>query len=163
MQAKHGSAVLFGTRGRLIGCCMALVMALAVVVFAPASASAQEPETHTYIALGDSISFGYTQERFNNHFPTESPSYFEEGFANGFAKDLGKGSEVGKGVRLVNDACPGETSTGLIGENELLGGKISTESYAEIEELPISKGGSNIEKVYGGYQGVGDYHPCKYT
>jgi|SRR5271166_870218 len=162
MQATNGFAVSFRSRGRLIGCCMALALALSALVFAPAAANAGEPATHTYLALGDSISFGYTQERFNNHYPTESPSYFEEGFTNDFAKDLGHSTEVGKGVRLVNDACPGETSTGLIGENTPYG-KESTESYAEIEELPFSKGGSNIEKVYGGYQGTGDYHPCKYT
>ncbi|MGP0100535.1 MAG: SGNH/GDSL hydrolase family protein [Solirubrobacteraceae bacterium] len=138
---------------------MALALVLSALVFAPVSANALEPKTTTYVALGDSISFGYTQERFNNHYPTESPSYFEEGFTNGFAKDLSKSSELGKGVRLVNDACPGETSNGLIGENPLVLGEASTEGYAEIEQKP--------EEVYnlwyGGYQGLGDWHPCKYT
>jgi lysophospholipase L1-like esterase len=152
MQAKHGSAASLRSQGRLIGCCMALVFALTAMVFAPAAANATgaAPETTTYLALGDSISFGYSEERFNLHYPTESPSYFDEGFTNGFAKDLSKASEVGKSIRLVNDACPGETSNGLIGENTKLGGEASTESYAEIE-------------APGGYQGIGDWHPCKYT
>jgi lysophospholipase L1-like esterase len=152
MQAKHGSAISLRSQGRLIGCCMALVFALAAMVFAPAGASAAgaAPETTTYLALGDSISFGYSEERFNLHYPTESPSYFDEGFTNAFAKDLSKSSEIGKSIRLVNDACPGETSNGLIGENTELGGEASTESYAEIE-------------APGGYQGIGDWHPCKYT
>lgn len=108
MQAKHGSAISLRSQGRLIGCCMALVFALAAMVFAPAGASAAgaAPETTTYLALGDSISFGYSEERFNLHYPTESPSYFDEGFTNGFAKDLSKSSEVGKSIRLVDDACP---------------------------------------------------------
>jgi lysophospholipase L1-like esterase len=159
MQATNGSAVSFRTRGRVIGCTMALALALSALVFAPVTANAQEPKTVTYLALGDSISFGYTEERYNNHFPTESPSYFEEGFTNYFDKDLAKNSELGKGVRLVNDACPGETSNGLIGENESYGGKTSTETYAEIEQKPEE----DYELWYGGYQGLGDYHPCKYT
>jgi len=131
---------------------MALVFALTAMVFAPAAANATgaAPETTTYLALGDSISFGYSEERFNLHYPTESPSYFDEGFTNAFAKDLSKSTEVGKSIRLVNDACPGETSNGLIGEKAALGGEASTESYAEIE-------------APGGYQGIGDWHPCKYT
>ena len=150
MQAMNGSAVSFRSKGRLFGCLMVLVLALSAIVLAPGVANAQEPATTTYLALGDSISFGYTQERFNNHYPTESPSFFEEGVANDFTKDLKKSAEIGKSIRLVNDACPGETSNGLIGENEELGGKTSTESISEVEAPH-------------GYQGLGDYHPCKYT
>ena len=77
MQAKHGSAVSVRSRGRLIGCCMALVMALGAVVLAPA-ANAETPPP-TYLALGDSLAFGYTQEKFLVNFPTESPSFFKPG------------------------------------------------------------------------------------
>jgi lysophospholipase L1-like esterase len=158
MSAMNGS-VPRASRRRLLGCCMALALVLSAVVFAPAAANAEEaPATTTYVALGDSISFGYSEERFNLHFPQESPSYFEEGVANGFAKDLRKSSEVGKSIRLVNDACPGETSNGLIGENPAVGGKESTETYEEIE---APKGSEQFPE--GGYQGLGDYHPCKYT
>jgi lysophospholipase L1-like esterase len=137
---------------------MALAAVLAAVVLAPTAAhAAAAPETSTYLALGDSISFGYTAERFKLHESDESPSFFEEGFTNGFLKDLRKGSEIGKTATLVNDACPGETSNGLIGENEALGGSISTESYEEVEGKPAT------EYPEGGYQGLGDYHPCKYT
>ncbi len=157
MPAKNG-CVSPRSRGRLLGCCMALVLVLAAVVFAPAAAQAEsEPATTTYLALGDSISFGYSAERFANHTAAESPSFFEEGVANDFAKDLRKSSEVGKSIRLVNDACPGETSNGLIGENPLVGGKESTESYEEVEGKPAE------QFPAGGYQGLGDYHPCAYT
>jgi lysophospholipase L1-like esterase len=140
---------------------MALVFAMTAMVFAPAAANATgaAPATTTYLALGDSISFGYTQERFNIHYPTESPSYFDEGFTNDFVKDLGKASEVGKSITLVNDACPGETSSGLIGENPEVLGSASTESYSEIETAPET----SYSLWYGGYQGTGDRHPCKYT
>ncbi len=157
MQAMNGSAVSFRTRGRLIGCAMALALALSALVFAPAAANAQAPTTTTYVALGDSISFGYTEERFNIHFPTESPSYFEEGVANDFGKDLAKATEIGKSIRVVNDACPGETSNGLIGENPAVLGETSTESIEEVEGKPAE------DFPAGGYQGLGDWHPCKYT
>jgi hypothetical protein len=123
---------------------MALALALSAVVFAPAAANAQAPPTTTYLALGDSISFGYTAEKFNIHAPNESPSYFEEGFTNYFTTSyLKKNTEIGKSVRLVNDGCPGETSNGLIGESESLGGETSTEGP-------------------GKPQGPGDWHPCAY-
>jgi lysophospholipase L1-like esterase len=143
MQAMNGSA----SRGRLIGCCMALVLALTALVFAPVAANATTaaPTTTTYLALGDSISFGYTAEKNKIYLPNESPSYFEEGVANDFTKDLAKSTEIGKSVRLVNDACPGETSNGLIGEKAELGGETSTEPA-----------GHNP-------QGLGDWHPCAYN
>jgi lysophospholipase L1-like esterase len=99
----------------------------------------------TYLALGDSISFGYSEQVFNENAPNESPSYFEEGFTNDFAQDLARPWEAGRGLTLVNDACPGETSNGLIGEKEALGGKASTEAAGHDP------------------QGLGDYHPCAYN
>jgi lysophospholipase L1-like esterase len=157
MSAMNGSTVALRLSRRAAGCCVALAFALSAFVLAPVSAHAAAPPTTTYLALGDSISFGYSEERFNLHFPTESPSYFEEGFTNDFVKDLAKNSEVGKSIRLVNDACPGETSEGLIGENPEVGGEASTETLEEVEGKPAERFPA------GGYQGIGDYHPCKYT
>ena len=150
MQALYDSSVSFRSRGRLIVCAIALV-ALSAMMFAPGAASAATAEVEpaatpatvtNYLALGDSITFGYTEEKFNINYPNESPSYFEEGFDNFFNNDLKKETEVGKGSTIVNDSCPGETSNTLIGENEAIGGKKSTEPS-----------GSN---------GLGDYHPCAY-
>jgi lysophospholipase L1-like esterase len=143
MKAKNGSAVSLLSRGRLIGSCMALVLALSALLFGSAAAQAVAPPTTTYLALGDSISFGYTAEKFGLHEPNDSPSYFEEGFTNYFTADLKKTTEVGKTIRLVDDGCPGETSNGLIGENPSLGGQASTEGP-------------------GHPQGPGDFHPCAY-
>jgi len=140
MTATNGSASPTRKRGRLLGSIAVLALALAALVIAPAAANAT---TTTYLALGDSISFGYTQEKFGVNFPNEAPAYFEEGSTNAFAKYLGSKTEVGKGVVTVNLACPGETSNGLIGENEALGGKTSTEGP-------------------GKPQGPGDWHPCAY-
>jgi hypothetical protein len=142
MQAMHGLAVSIGRR-RLLGCAMALAAMLAALVIAPVGAKAAAAPTTTYLAIGDSISFGYTQEKFEIHKPNESPSYFEEGFTNYFTSYLKKSTEVGSSIRLVDDGCPGETSQGMIGENEAIGGHHSTEG-------PL------------GEQGPGDYHPCRY-
>ncbi len=120
------------------------LIALVAMALAP-SAGARTAPVSTYLALGDSISFGYSEQVFDENAPNESPSYFEEGFTNVFAQDLARGSEVGRGLTLVNDACPGETSNGLIGENPGLGGKTSTEPAGHDP------------------QGLGDYHPCAYN
>jgi lysophospholipase L1-like esterase len=143
MQAMHGFAVSVRKRGRLVGCCAVLALALSAMLIAPVGANAEAEKTTTYLALGDSLSFSYTQEKFNIHKPNESPSYFEEGFTNAFNAKLKTPTEVGKSIRLVNDGCPGETSNGLIGENEAIGGKKSTEGP-------------------GAPQGPGDWHPCAY-
>lgn len=141
MTATNGSAVPTRRRGRVLGCIMTLALALSALVFAPAAANA---ETTTYLSLGDSISFGYTAEKFKENFPNEAPAYFEEGFTNLFQKKLAGKEEVGKGITLVNDACPGETSNGLIGENEAIFGQKST------------------EPATANPQGPGDWHPCAY-
>jgi GDSL-like Lipase/Acylhydrolase family len=141
MQAMNGSAGSVRSRGRLIGCLTALALALTALVFAPVAANAAEPvEQKTYLAGGDSISFGYSQQKFNENYPTEAPSFFEEGVVNQTLKLLQRKTELGKGVKPVNYACPGETSNGFIGENEALGGKPST---------------SNDKRET-------DYHPCSY-
>jgi lysophospholipase L1-like esterase len=139
----------FRSRNRSIGGSLALAAALvaiaALAVLSPAAYARTKPPVSTYLALGDSISFGYSEQVFNENFPNESPSFFEEGFTNDFAQDLARPSEVGRGLTLVNDACPGETSNGLIGENPALGGKTSTEPAGHDP------------------QGLGDYHPCAYN
>jgi lysophospholipase L1-like esterase len=141
MQAMNGSAGTARSHGRLIGCCVALVLALSALALAPLSAgAATPPEQKAYVAIGDSISFGYSQQKFNENYPTEAPIFFEEGLVNDTNKLLAKATELGKGIKPVNYACPGETSNGLIGENEALGGKPST---------------SNNKRET-------DYHPCSY-
>ncbi len=135
MQAMYGSA-----RARMGGCFLALALLVTAFALAPAAGAAEPPEQKTYLAGGDSISFGYSQQKFNENYPTEPPSYFEEGVVNQTLKLLQKKTELGKGIKAVNYACPGETSNGFIGENEALGGKPST---------------SNDKRET-------DYHPCSY-
>jgi lysophospholipase L1-like esterase len=142
MLTAHFVASIRSHRGPL-----ALILALAAfaaLTLAPSAGARPAHPVSTYLALGDSISFGYSEQVFDENAPNESPSYFEEGFTNVFAQDLSRPFEVGRGLTLVNDACPGETSNGLIGEREALGGKPSTEPAGHDP------------------QGLGDYHPCAY-
>ena len=79
MPAMNGS-VSFRSRGRLIGCCMALVLLASALLASSASAKKPVLNPTQYLALGDSLAFGYTQEKFNNNYPTEEPSTFEGGY-----------------------------------------------------------------------------------
>ncbi len=146
MHARDGSEVPNRTWKRPLGCLTAIAFALSALAAAPAGAAAAP----TYLALGDSVSYGYTQEKFEANAPGEPASAFEAGFVNIFAKKLKGKAALGKTGTVVNDSCPNETTRGLIGESEQLGGQTSTESYEEAA-------------APGGYQGLGDWHPCAYA
>jgi lysophospholipase L1-like esterase len=115
MSAKNGLASPFRNRGRLIGCCLVVLFALSAV-FSSAAGAAKPPIKENYLALGDSISYGYSQKLFNENFPAEPPSAFEAGVANKYWK---KHKPVENGIGLVNNACPGETTNSLIGNGPL--------------------------------------------
>jgi lysophospholipase L1-like esterase len=92
--------------------------ALAASGLAP-SAGARSPFAHksamharpTYLALGDSLAFGYSQAKFNSLFPAEPASAYNTGYVDDFGKLLGL---FEPGVQTVNDGCPGETTESFI-------------------------------------------------
>jgi hypothetical protein len=115
MSAKNGLAVSFRRRSRLIGCAAAVVFAFAAL-FA-ASAGAVVPPTQSYLALGDSLAFGYSQQLFNeNEKFGEPPSAFEHGYVNYYWKHL---KPLLNHVALQNNGCPGETTDSMIGNGPL--------------------------------------------
>jgi lysophospholipase L1-like esterase len=120
MSATNGSAVSFR---RLIGCCLALVV-VASALFASSASAARAPKPATnYVGLGDSLAFGYTQQKFEENYPTESPSAFEGGYVTLLGKKLAAlEKKAGFTLSTINMGCPGEVSDGLIGENPALGG-----------------------------------------
>jgi lysophospholipase L1-like esterase len=95
----------------------ALVSALALFVLAavPASASTSEPKFNppksVYLALGDSLAFGYQQYKFNANYPTENPSAFATGYVDDFANML---RGINPGIQTVNFGCPAETTVTFI-------------------------------------------------
>jgi lysophospholipase L1-like esterase len=122
MPAMNGSAVSF-RKGRIIGLCMAVMLVVAAL-FASSASAAKAPLVPTnYTALGDSLAFGYTAEKFNNNYPEENPAAFEGGYTNVLEAKLAKlEKKAGNQLSLINLGCPGEVSDGMIGENKSLGG-----------------------------------------
>jgi lysophospholipase L1-like esterase len=143
-----------GPRVRLMGCCIAAV--LLITVLPAASASASKPATN-YIGLGDSLAFGYSQQKFEENFPTESPTAFENGYVTLLGKKLRKlEKEAGNKLTTVNLGCPGEVSDGMIGHNEALGGGASAEfnpcAYHNVTGFPLHfehGGSSQLEAAVG--------------
>src|SRR6478609_763097 len=103
-------------RGRLVGLALAIVLAMSAVFAFASSAGAAAPITQSYVALGDSLAFGYSTQKFNENFPTESPTAFQEGYADYYFKHLKPTKE---GVQLQNKGCPGETTDSMIGNGAL--------------------------------------------
>ncbi len=133
MPAMNGFAVSFRSKGRLIGCCMALVL-LVTALFASTASAKPVLNPTKYVAIGDSLAFGYTQEKFELNFPTENPSAFEGGYANVFAKKLAAAEKkAGNALSLVNLGCPGEISDGMIGHNPAIGGYTYVPKEGETE------------------------------
>jgi hypothetical protein len=122
MQAKNGSGVAHSRR-RLIACVSAVAIAISALALSPAAGATPPPSS--YVALGDSLAFGYSQHVFLANLPGESPSAYEEGYVNFFAKKLKSSTKIfgefNPGVNLAglvttNQGCPGETSASFNGE-----------------------------------------------
>jgi hypothetical protein len=91
----------------------------------------EETTQKSYVAVGDSLTFGYSQELFNELFKGEPPQVFEEalpvnsGLPNGFVRDtylklLAKEPpERELWQTPINDGCPGETTDSAIGNGPL--------------------------------------------
>lgn len=123
MPAMNGSAVSFRT-GRLIGCCMAAVLLVSALLASSASAKKAPLTPTNYVAMGDSISYGYSQQKFEENEKTgENPAAFEGGFVNLLTKKLAsQEKKAGNALTSINVSCPGEVSDGLIGTNPAIGG-----------------------------------------
>jgi lysophospholipase L1-like esterase len=77
----------------------------------PSRPGHRPPVSTSYLALGDSLAFGYSQAKFNELFPDENPADYETGYVNDFADVL---KVFDPGLQLVNDGCPGETTESFI-------------------------------------------------
>lgn len=68
------------------------------------------PQT-SYLALGDSLAFGYSQAKFESLLPTENPAEYNTGYVDDFAHVLKLGNPK---LQVINDGCPGETTESFI-------------------------------------------------
>jgi lysophospholipase L1-like esterase len=136
MSATNGSAVSFR---RLMGCCLALVIVASAMFAANASAAKVVKPATNYIGLGDSLAFGYTQQKFEENYPTESPTAFEGGYVTLLGKKLAtQQRKLGNSLTTINLGCPGEVSDGLIGENPALGGGGTKNRGKESDAAPCA-------------------------
>ena len=164
MSAKNGSAVSFRPGRGLIATCMVLALFASAVFASTASAKKAPPTATAYVALGDSLSFGYKvssqksneetnkaacekgaaaalakeQELFEEEEAKCNPvSGYEPGFVGEFAVKLAKSEKkANHTLQLMNMGCPGETSGGLIGNGDL--GKELENERAEKSEAALT-------------------------
>jgi lysophospholipase L1-like esterase len=139
MSAKNGSVRSL----RLLGCLMVVAMLGSALLASVASAKKPALTPTAYVALGDSLSFGYKAKTLNENMVAnkahceagvtaaekseealafaekalcEPAASFEPGFVGYFGKKLAKTEKTaGNALATVNLGCPGETSDGLIG------------------------------------------------
>jgi lysophospholipase L1-like esterase len=67
------------------------------------------PPKQYYLALGDSLAFGYQEVKFD--FATYNPAQFNTGYVDDFFAML---QDIRPNIQVVNYGCPQETSTTLI-------------------------------------------------
>lgn len=65
----------------------------------------------SYLALGDSLAFGYSEAKFDSLYPEENPADYNTGYVDDFARVLKLGDP---GLQVINDGCPGETTESFI-------------------------------------------------
>jgi lysophospholipase L1-like esterase len=138
MKAMNGSGGL-GIRRlcRLLGCVAALaaLSAMAIPSIAAARVKKAPPIKKTYVALGDSLAFGYSQQLFNENEKTgENPAGFENGYASVyFTKTLNENHKS----QEINYGCPGETTESLIGDNATFLDELNAKAARDVQE-PIT-------------------------
>lgn len=69
------------------------------------------PPQKTYLALGDSLAFGFQFHIFNQHFPAVPPTLFEHGYVDDFRQML---HPIRPDIETINYGCPGETTDSFI-------------------------------------------------
>lgn len=89
--------------------CVVAAATLGALVLAPTAGAAKLG--NTYLALGDSLTYGYHQAQFEAEYPNINPANYSDGYASDFANVLKVAS---RNLTFINDGCPGETSETLI-------------------------------------------------
>jgi lysophospholipase L1-like esterase len=65
----------------------------------------------SYLALGDSLAFGYSEAKFDGLYPEENPADYDTGYVDDFAHVL---KLRNPSLQVINDGCPGETTESFI-------------------------------------------------
>ena len=108
-------ASISGCVRKMRSICVLAVVAGALLAPAAQAATGSAkvvPPKHHYLALGDSLAFGFQQAKFNSLFPNEDPAAFDTGYVDDFAASL-------RGIRhkidTTNYGCPGEWTDSFLG------------------------------------------------
>lgn len=104
-------SVFYRARARLLAG-VAVVVAFGALVLAPA-AGATGPG-NTYLALGDSLAYGYHQAQFQQELKEKGfveAANFDDGYVDDFGATL---KLLNPKLKIVNDGCPGETTETFI-------------------------------------------------
>jgi lysophospholipase L1-like esterase len=88
-----------------------VALSISTGVIAGQAATRFNPPKRYYLALGDSLAFGFQFVKFNANFPSVPASIFSTGYADDLAGML---QEIRPGITTLNYGCPGETSVTFI-------------------------------------------------
>ncbi len=97
-------------RGRLIAGCVA-ACAVCALAFAPAAGAVTVG--NTYLALGDSLAYGFHEAQFNSELAAGdvNPATFNQGYVDDFGALV---HVLNRHAQTINDGCPGETTDTFI-------------------------------------------------
>ncbi len=104
--------VLHRSRARLLACLAVTAVAIGALAFTPVAGAAQVG--NTYLALGDSLAYGYHAAQFKEELESKGyvePSTFDQGYVDDFGAALRLAHPK---LPIINDGCPGETTETLI-------------------------------------------------
>lgn len=92
--------------------CVAALVAFGALAFAPVAGASGIG--NTYLALGDSLAYGYHQAQFQEELAEKG--YVEAAnFDDGYVDDFGAALRLlNHKLQIVNDGCPGETTETMI-------------------------------------------------
>jgi lysophospholipase L1-like esterase len=84
-----------------------LVATLCALVLLPAAQATSPKPASDYLALGDSLAFGYQAAKFRAEYPNIVPSTFDTGYVDVFGSWL---QSLKRPIDTTNYGCPGESS-----------------------------------------------------
>ena len=70
-----------------------------------------DPPQKYYLALGDSLAFGFQFGIYNEHYPSVPPELFVHGYVDDFSQML---QSIRPDIQTINFGCPGETTESFI-------------------------------------------------
>jgi lysophospholipase L1-like esterase len=106
-------------RARVRAIWVVVLAALGALALAPTAGAAQVG--NTYLALGDSLAYGYHAAQFKSELESKGfvePATFNDGYVDDFGATL---KLVNPKLQTINDGCPGETSDTFINGSGIAG------------------------------------------